>query len=133
MKATIFVTSDYIGSPNHFDWSQLKEMEQAGLIESVVHTRHHVDLTKSNQAHLVDEISGAKQRLEERLGHPIIAFAYPSGEFNQNVIKVVKRAGFEFAVTTKNGYAQKTQGYLTLHSIRILGGQSIASFVRKFP
>lgn len=133
MKATIFATSDYIGSPNHVNWSQSKEMEQSGVIEIGAHTRHHVDLTKSNQSQLVDEISGAKQRLEERLGHPVIAFAYPSGEFNPNVIKVVKRAGFEFAVTTKHGYAEKIQGYLTLHRVRIPGGQSIASFVQKFP
>lgn len=133
MKATIFATSDYIGSPNHLNWSQAKEMEQSGIIEIGVHTRHHVDLTKSNQLQLVDEISGAKQRLEKGLGHPIIAFAYPSGKFNKNVIQVVKRAGFEFAVTTKPGYAEKKQGYLTLHRVRIPGDQSLAAFIRKFP
>lgn len=133
MKATIFATSDFIGSPNHLNWSQAKEMEQSGLIEIGVHTRHHVDLTKSNQLQLEDEISGAKQRLEKRLGHPMIAFAYPSGKFNQNVIQVVKGAGFEFAVTTKPGYAEKKQGDLTLHRIRIPGDQSMATFIRKFP
>ncbi|MCJ8014596.1 polysaccharide deacetylase family protein [Paenibacillus sp. KQZ6P-2] len=133
MKATIFATSDFIGSPNHLNWSQIKEMEQSGSIEIGVHTRHHVELTKINQLQLVDEVCGAKQRLEKRLGHPTIAFAYPSGKFNQDVVQVVKRAGFEFAVTTKPGYAEKKQGYLTLHRVRIQGEQSIAAFIRKFP
>lgn len=133
MKATIFATSDYIGLPNHLSWSQTNEMERSGLIEIGVHTRHHVDLTKSNPLQLVDEISGAKQRLEKRLGHPIISFAYPSGKFNQNVIQVVKRAGFEFAVTTQPGFAEKKQGYLTLHRVRIPGDQSMAAFIRKLP
>ncbi|WP_422661218.1 polysaccharide deacetylase family protein [Paenibacillus sp. EC2-1] len=132
MKATIFATSDFIGSPNHLTWSQTNEMERSGLIEFGVHTRHHVDLTKSNPLQLEDEISGAKQRLEKKLGHPLISFAYPSGKFNQNVIQVVKRAGFEFAVTTEPGYAEKKQGYLTLHRVRIPGDQSLAAFIRKF-
>lgn len=82
MKATIFATSDYISSPNHLDWSQIKEMEQSGFVEIGVHTRHHVDLTTSSRIQLADEVLGAKQRLEKRLGHPLIAFAYPSGKFN---------------------------------------------------
>lgn len=133
MKATIFATSDFIGSPNHLNWSQTNEMERSGLIEIGVHTRHHVDLTQSNPLQLEDEISGAKKSLENKLGHPLISFAYPSGKFNQNVIEVVKRAGFEFAVTTEPGYAEKKQGYLTLHRVRIPGDQSMATFIRKFP
>ncbi|WP_237100371.1 polysaccharide deacetylase family protein [Paenibacillus azoreducens] len=133
MKATIFATSDYIGSPHHLNWSQIKEMEQSGFIEIGGHTRHHVELTKSNRLQLVDEVWGAKQRLEKELGHPIIAFAYPSGKFNPNAIQVVKDAGFEFAVTTKPGYAVKEQGFLTLHRIRIPGEQPMAAFIRKFP
>ncbi|WP_054957940.1 polysaccharide deacetylase family protein [Paenibacillus dakarensis] len=133
MKATIFATSDYIGVSNHFDWNQAMEMEESGLIEMGVHTRHHVDLTKCSPLQLEDEISGAKKIMENRLGHPIISFAYPAGEFNPNVIEVVKRAGFEFAVTTEPGYAEKNQGYLTLHRVRIPGDQSIAAFTRKFP
>ncbi|GIO29891.1 deacetylase [Paenibacillus albilobatus] len=133
MKATIFVTSDFIGSPNHLNWSQIREMEQSGFIEIGAHTRHHVELTKSKKLQRVDEVLGGKRRLEKGLGHPVIAFAYPSGKYNQNVVQVVKRAGFEFAVTTKPGYAAKRQGYLTLHRVRIGGEQSVAEFIRKIP
>ncbi|CAM3038619.1 polysaccharide deacetylase family protein [Paenibacillus sediminis] len=133
MKATIFVTSDFIGFPNHLNWGQIKEMEQSGCIEIGVHTRHHLDLTKNNPLQLVDEVWGAKQRLEKRLGHPMIAFAYPSGKFNHKVVEAVKRAGFEFAVTTQPGYAVKKQGFLTLHRVRISRGQSMDAFIREFP
>lgn len=133
MKATIFTTSDFIGFPNHLNWDQIKEMERSGCIEIGAHTRRHSELTTNTPLQLVDEIWGAKQKMEKRLGHPVIAFAYPSGKFNQKVLQVVKRAGFDFAVTTKPGFAVKKQGFLTLHRVRIPGGQPIAAFIHEFP
>jgi peptidoglycan/xylan/chitin deacetylase (PgdA/CDA1 family) len=133
MKATIFVPSDFIGFPNHVNWSQIKEMEQSRCIEFGVHTRHHVDLTIQSPMKLKDEIMGAKRRLDEKLEHTTIAFAYPSGRYNHNVVEAVKRAGFEFAVTTSSGRALQNQGNLKLHRVRITGIQSLAHFVRKFP
>lgn len=133
MKATIFATSDFIGFPNHLNWSHIKEMEQSGNIEIGVHTRHHADLTEINPLQLEDEIRGSKQRLEKKLGSPIITFAYPSGKYNHKVVEAVKRAGFEFAVTTKPGHAVKKQGFLTLHRVRVPGSQSLAAFIREFP
>jgi peptidoglycan/xylan/chitin deacetylase (PgdA/CDA1 family) len=133
MKATIFVTYDFIGDSNHLNWAQIKEMEQSEYIEIGVHTRHHVDLTKQSPVKLKDEIMGAKHRIDEKLGHETIAFAYPAGRYNHKVVKVVKRAGFEFAVTTLSGRALQKQGFLTLHRVRIPGNQSLAKFVRKFP
>ncbi|WP_025692099.1 polysaccharide deacetylase family protein [Paenibacillus zanthoxyli] len=133
MRATIFATSDFIGYPNHLNWEQIKEMEQSRYVEIGAHTRHHAELTKNTPLQLVDEVWGAKQKMEKRLGHPIIAFAYPSGKFNQKVLQVVKRAGFEFAVTTKPGFAVKNQGFLTLHRVRIPEGQPMAAFIQEFP
>jgi peptidoglycan/xylan/chitin deacetylase (PgdA/CDA1 family) len=133
MKATIFVSSDFIGFPNHLNWVKIKEMEQSGYIEIGVHTRHHVDLTKQSPVKLKDEIMGAKHRLDEKLGRETIAFAYPSGKYNHNVVEVVKRAGFEFAVTKLSGRALQKQGYLTLHRVRVPGNQSLTNYVRKFP
>jgi peptidoglycan/xylan/chitin deacetylase (PgdA/CDA1 family) len=133
MKATIFVTSDFIGNSNHLSWGQINEMEQSGYIEFGVHTRHHVDLTEQSPVKLKDEIMGAKLRLDKKLGRETIAFAYPSGRYNHNVVEAVKRAGFEFAVTTASGRALQKQGFLTLHRVRIPGNQPLAKFVRKFP
>lgn len=108
-------------------------MEQSGNIEIGAHTRHHADLTEINPLQLEDEVWGSKQRFEKKLGSPIIAFAYPSGKFNHKVVEAVKRAGFEFAVTTKHGRAVKKQGFLTLHRVRIPGSQSMAAFIREYP
>ncbi|MGO4106271.1 polysaccharide deacetylase family protein [Paenibacillus sp. YAF4_2] len=133
MKATIFITSDLVSSTNHLSWGQIKEMEESGFIEIGVHTRHHVNLIKQSPMQLKDEILGAKQKIEEKLGHETLAFAYPFGKNNTKVVKVVKNAGFEFAVTTLSGLAQQDQGLLTLHRIRITGNQSEADFELMFP
>ncbi len=133
MKATIFITSDFVSTTNHLSWDQLRKMEESSCIEIGVHTRRHVNLIKQNPMQLKDEILGAKKRVEEKLGHETIAFAYPFGRNNRKVVKAVKEAGFEFAVTTQSGLAEQKQGFLTLSRIRITGSQSMADFERMFP
>lgn len=133
IKATLFVVTDLVGKTNYLNWDQLQEMDQSGWIEIGAHTRHHVDLTKQTKAVLEKEVLGSKRILEERLGHGTLAFAYPSGRYNDIVVEAVQRAGFEFSVTTKPGYAEKEQGFWTLHRIRVSGSQPAAVFMKQFP
>jgi peptidoglycan/xylan/chitin deacetylase (PgdA/CDA1 family) len=83
-------------------WDQVKEMRDMG-ISFGDHTMNHPILTKVSLERARQEIFESKKIIEERLGDKVRAFAYPNGktgDYNETVIKMVQRAGFECAVTT---------------------------------
>lgn len=80
------------------NWEEMKEMEE-GKIEFGAHTVHHPHLTILPLEEVRREIFESKRELEGRLGKPVNFFAYPYGEFNETVKKIVKDAGFTCAVT----------------------------------
>ncbi|MFB2939028.1 polysaccharide deacetylase family protein [Aerosakkonemataceae cyanobacterium BLCC-F154] len=132
-KATIFVISNFVGDANHLSQNQIKEMIKSGLIDIGAHTKTHPDLTTIPSAKMYREIFGSRQILTKYTGKPVIAFAYPIGLYNYEVVKATGAARYKFAVTTKPGYAHAKQGWLTLHRVRINGDLSLAAFTRMFP
>lgn len=99
-KACMFLpTQQY-----EFSLEQLKEMQSYG-IEFGSHTRSHSNLLKINEDKAKEEIEVSKKELEERLNSQIIAFAYPygAGAYNENIKQIVKKAGYSFACSIKQG------------------------------
>ncbi|MFB2882087.1 polysaccharide deacetylase family protein [Floridanema aerugineum] len=132
-KATIFVISNFVGDANHLSQKQIKEMMNSGLIDIGAHTKTHPDLTTVPSEKMYREIFGSRQIITKYTGKPVIAFAYPIGRYNYEVVKATGAARYKFAVTTKPGYANAKQGWLTLHRVRINGDLSLAAFSRMFP
>ena len=65
------------------------------------HSLSHPRLPGIDEARLLPEIAGCKQRLEEILGRPITTFCYPYGMHNRRVRQAVIEAGFTGARTTR--------------------------------
>ncbi|SDN74166.1 polysaccharide deacetylase family protein [Bacillus sp. OK048] len=95
--ATFFVISDFVGQRNRLSQSELKKMAATGVISVQSHTATHPDLTKT--AALQIELQGSKEKIEKMTGKPVIALAYPYGNFNENVAKEAKKY-YSFGVTT---------------------------------
>jgi peptidoglycan/xylan/chitin deacetylase (PgdA/CDA1 family) len=58
------------------------------------HTKTHAILTKANPQKLMNELSGSKKILENKLGIKVTVLAYPSYMQNEIVRKAVKSAGY---------------------------------------
>lgn len=59
-----------------------------------------------DSAELRREVSECRTVLEQRLGHPVRAFAYPVGRnhhIGDTAIQAVRDAGYDWAVTTMSG------------------------------
>jgi peptidoglycan/xylan/chitin deacetylase (PgdA/CDA1 family) len=67
------------------------------------HTRHHVYLPRVDIVRARDEIEGSKKVIEGHLGHRIDYFAYPSGGFTEEDVRILQDAGYKAAVTTNRG------------------------------
>jgi peptidoglycan/xylan/chitin deacetylase (PgdA/CDA1 family) len=95
--ATFFVISDFVGYKNRLSQSELKEMAATGVISVQSHTATHPDLTKIEN--LQYELKDSKEKIEKMTGKPVIALAYPYGNFNERVGSEVKKY-YSFGLTT---------------------------------
>jgi poly-beta-1,6-N-acetyl-D-glucosamine N-deacetylase len=99
---TIFVATNLVDTSGHYlTWEQLKEMSEHGALIAN-HTRSHTHLLRRlpNEEHnewiqrVTDEIEGAQQQLEDHLGKVPKYFAYPYGEYNGEILELVKNLGY---------------------------------------
>jgi peptidoglycan/xylan/chitin deacetylase (PgdA/CDA1 family) len=129
LKAALFVIANLVGDPlgRYVTWEQLREMESTGLVFVGSHTLSHPDLTVSRRVER--EIFDSKTILEEKLGHSVTFFAYPSGRFNARTEDLVKAAGYQAAFTTLFGGAAKPEQFFHLPRVRISGGLDFQGFI----
>jgi peptidoglycan/xylan/chitin deacetylase (PgdA/CDA1 family) len=113
MPATAFVVTDRIGDrlekpsawtpaddESSLSWADLQDLMASGLFSVASHSATHARLGRLSGHALQREVQGSKLALEERLGHPVTAFAYPFGEYTDAAIAEVRAAGYGCAVTT---------------------------------
>lgn len=79
---------------------ELRELSKSPLITIGAHSHCHNILTQLSNDEIRKSIKTSKQLLESWLGRPVQYFAYPNGNYNDNVINILKEAGFECALTT---------------------------------
>ncbi|MBI2028248.1 MAG: polysaccharide deacetylase family protein [Candidatus Levybacteria bacterium] len=117
-KAVAYIVSGFLDKPNYmFTW-QLKEVARSGLVEIGAHTVNHASL-KGAPSHLAKyEIEESKKELEKLLNIPIVSFAYPDGQFDESVAKLVEETGFTSAVTTIHGNIANQRNKYFLYRIR---------------
>ena len=82
---------------------------RASDMEIGAHTVTHPILTQLNSERANSEIRDSKRRLEAITGNPVTLFAYPNGKPGRDYLRehvgMVKRLGFEAAVSTAWGVA----------------------------
>lgn len=89
---------DNIGEQVTLSWDEVLKMSQNG-ISFGAHTVTHPILTRLPSEEAREEICNSKKNVEERLGKPCTLFAYPDGDFNAEIVELVRESGFTAAVT----------------------------------
>lgn len=109
MKATFYVMPNFVGrrddpkkkgTPGDYaTWDELKEMSDSGLVNIGSHTMDHAELIakKYKEADLKYQIFNSKDILQKKLGIKIRDFCYPYGKYNDEIVKLVKEAGYDTA------------------------------------
>ncbi|MDQ3706188.1 MAG: polysaccharide deacetylase family protein [Chloroflexota bacterium] len=85
-------------------WEQIERLQREG-VEIGAHTATHGFLTQYSPAALAHELTAPRKLLEERLGIPVRAFAYPQGDYDDRVVQAVRAAGYATATTVDQGRA----------------------------
>ncbi len=96
IEATFFIETGTVGA-----MQQIKQLFERGH-EIGSHTIHHpADIKAIHQVECVSELEGSKKMIESVTHRPCTSFAYPRGRYNDDIVAMVKRAGYESARGTR--------------------------------
>lgn len=123
--ATFFLLTAPIDAqdPAYISWDQAIALDAAGM-ELGAHGYTHVDLRGHTVDYLVWQILGSKEAIEARTHKPVRFFCYPSGQYDDLTIQVLRSAGYWGAVTTAAGDLHHSGELFTLQRVRVHGHYS---------
>lgn len=125
MTAQFFVNTANVGKPGYMDWSQIREMDQAGMhIGS--HGHQHVDHSQPSESRLTAELRVSRQMLQDQLGHEVEWFAPPYGFVNRKTIRAARAAGFSGIATSR--IAMAAPGSSVVPRVAVDASTSIEEF-----
>lgn len=128
----LYIVVNYIGQPNYMNVNQIKEMAAAGW-EVGSHSETHNSLI-ANPDNMRTEIVQSRKDLEDRLGVPILTFAYPFGDVNGAAVDYVHFAGYIAAMGASGFTADQWKSNLfVLQRCQIKGSEDAKSFTRFLP
>ena len=108
-SATVFVVAGLLGEENVWDQkprmklleaSDIREVSERGM-EVGSHSMMHVKLSSVSPKTLEHEVRDSYQTLSEVLGNSVDGFCYPYGALDGDVVRAVRRAGYDYACAYK--------------------------------
>jgi peptidoglycan/xylan/chitin deacetylase (PgdA/CDA1 family) len=126
--ATVFVTTGWIsdagpraaGTPldRMLSWAQVRELAAAG-IEIGAHSHSHPELDQLADAALRAELRVGRALLEDCIGAPVQALAYPFGYSTPRVRLAARAAGYRCAAAVRNVRATSSDDIFALPRLTI--------------
>ncbi|MEZ0051099.1 peptidoglycan/xylan/chitin deacetylase (PgdA/CDA1 family) [Mycobacterium sp. MAA66] len=109
--ATVFVTTGWVDGepligarvpPNQMlSWTQIRALAGSG-IEIGAHSHSHPELDQLTDVELCRELGLGRALLEDCIGAPVHALAYPFGYSNPRVQQAARAAGYRCAAVVRN-------------------------------
>jgi peptidoglycan/xylan/chitin deacetylase (PgdA/CDA1 family) len=127
---TDFVISGFIGHTSYMTASQVVEVVREGMVIGA-HTETHVDLAAESSAAAWGQIEGSRTALMQLTGTKVLDFAYPYGDFDNEVVALVAKAGFRDAVTELGGDRQCYGLRYYVPRTEVVGSDTVWSFAAK--
>src|SRR5690606_32229872 len=90
-------------------WEDVVTMRRAGM-DIGSHTRSHKILSQLGEKEQKEELTASKAIIEEKLGEPIHALAYPEGgrkSFTDRTCELAEECGYRLAFTFISGFNQQ--------------------------
>ncbi|MFO0787781.1 MAG: polysaccharide deacetylase family protein [Phycisphaerales bacterium] len=113
---------------SYVSWTQVCELEESGMdVES--HTIGHPSLPAVDSAVCEHELRESRRVLELKLQRPVLAVAYPFGDFTEREIEAARRAGYQVAFSTEVGLRQDAP--MELHRTIVTSTDTIDDFAIK--
>jgi peptidoglycan/xylan/chitin deacetylase (PgdA/CDA1 family) len=126
---TFFVITGFADEerPDHMSWSEIEFLHAQGM-EIGSHSYTHPSLKGKTFDYVVWQVLGSKEAIEARTHQPVRSFSYPSGQYDQLAVDVLKSAGYWGAVTVEAGSMQTAERPFELRRIRVRGSYDLKEF-----
>lgn len=119
VPATNYLIYNHLDRFGNLTKEMVKEILKSGLITFGSHTLNHVNLVSASEEVAWMEVVESKKKLENEFGIPVNDFSYPYGYFNDKIIEMIKRAGYETSTATTLGRVQSLSNIYKLNRIRV--------------
>ncbi len=105
LKATVFLVSGKMGKTTDWEqggptplmsWAQAGEMARTGH-GLQAHTHSHADLTRCDDARVLEELTRCREQIEQALSQPVRHLAYPFGRYDARVQALAAKASYASA------------------------------------
>jgi peptidoglycan/xylan/chitin deacetylase (PgdA/CDA1 family) len=127
-KAVAYIVTSFVGQSRYVTVAQVLEMDHHG-IEIASHTVDHANLARSSRYSATNQLANSRTWLENLVGHSVVDFAYPSGQFNAQVVAVLQATGYDTAVTELPGTVHSRADRYVWARERVYGGEALGDFV----
>ncbi|MEZ5550308.1 MAG: polysaccharide deacetylase family protein [Pseudomonadales bacterium] len=103
-------------------WSQARELLASQRIEFGSHTASHRMMTQLDDENIEEELSVSRQKLERELSREGILFAYPNGDRNERVERILDGSAYRYAFEVRPGFADPVREPVSLKRMMIHDG-----------
>ncbi|SEH90877.1 polysaccharide deacetylase [Bathymodiolus azoricus thioautotrophic gill symbiont] len=129
-SATCYIVSQKIGGINEWDIEkgipenplmsedEIRKWINGGM-EIGAHTQNHIHLSNCDIEVAKKEIQQSQSDLERRFNCPIDHFCYPYGDYNNEIVNMVAKAGYKTATTVRKGRVNNKENLLELPRVAI--------------
>lgn len=118
------------GNEDYLTWPQVSVMSQMGM-DMEPHSYTHPNLSGQPLDYVVWQVIGSKEAIEERTGKTCRFFAYPSGNYDQQVVDVLRSAQFWGGLAVTAGIEHSSDRMFDLARVRIRSSDTMEQFINK--
>ena len=135
-RGTIYVPANFIGRRSDFtslvdltilSGNEIRHLSEEGF-EIGSHSLSHSNLTALALDQARNEVVRSKEILEDLTGKEVRTFCYPRGDYNREIVELVKAAGYQSAVSLRPGNRNAAEDLYILNRITIGPRDSLTSF-----
>lgn len=135
VKSTLFVITDYVGTPGYCTKEQLLEMKESGIVDIQAHTKTHPHLAWLSVQEMYNQMNDCNTYLKEQLGIDSTMICYPYGSYNANTIEQAKKIGYKYGFAMDGGvyYSNRDDDYeiSRIYAYRSMNINTFASYCSK--
>lgn len=107
------------GVDRFMSWEQVALLTRQSETSIGAHGCSHTPFTLLPEERLGYELRECRDRIAAATGEPVVAVAYPNGDFSDLVVHEAKRAGYRLGFTTRRGHVSAADDHFKLRRINI--------------
>ncbi|WP_404319267.1 polysaccharide deacetylase family protein [Malaciobacter canalis] len=124
----VYVEATKKGYGDFMTWSELKDASKYGEIG--LHSYSHPHLTKISKQEVYNDTKKSFEVFEKKLGFKPKSYAYPYGEYNDQIKNILKEFNFDYILNQSIGTVNKNSDIYDINRIALVGKVNLEQKLR---